>query len=130
MVCVRRRGFIVNAPRWLTHCAAPRTTYSIGCASTLSRYTGMLELARLVEAADSAILRLLRAEPSGAERRAAATLAPNELQESDFAHGVEQQASKCGATREVGGCDSELTVLAARYSAHWSLVTPSWGLMH
>lgn len=49
------------------------------------RYSGMLELAELVVVADSA-MRQLRAE-----RRAAATLALNRLQEIGFAEGVEQQ---------------------------------------
>ena len=78
------------------------------------RYAGMLELAELVAAADSA-MRQLRTAPSDEERRAAATLALNELQDVGFADGVEQQVR-----REVGQCDSELTVLTA--SAHWALL--------
>ena len=77
-----------------------------------TRYAEMLKLAQLVEAADSA-MHQLRAAPTEVERRAAATLALNELQQVGFADGVEQQVR-----REVGECDSELTVLAA--SAHWA----------
>ena len=70
----RQRAEVANALR----CAQ---NYLFNQMRVDSRYAGMLELARLVEAADSA-MRLLRAEPSDAERRAAATLALNELQEA------------------------------------------------